>query len=872
MMSCTDLSGGKKGSAGSSSFKGPALKDVKVEKSLGPSYKPSQKSRDWSTLSQNLEDAFIVSSPSSSRAVTSQGVIFQQPTPAFSPQPIAQQVHQNVKEDWGDFQNFNQKTNSIQNSSQNIFSHKVEDAVGGYGLAFTSSNSKTFAVPSASLAPQTQPTSNLDDDDFADFVTATPNTNVSSLTPSTTFLPESYIPSLPSVPPLRASSLSTPTSNILQSAEISSSNTILSSKTIGSRLATFQEESPIHRFKANIPVAVDNPSLLEGPNKDQVITEDNDDDFGDFASARHNVITSSNTNTFPISLDRPHSVANTNNPFLTHSDVRGSNTDNSFVTSFTASPVLQPISSTHDDKYSAFRNAFSDDHSTNKSDTIIDESNFPPGIESETNKPKDRTSDLFGGGTISMPTSSNSIITDLTVSSLEPKSVSSLSQQYAIPKSTNPLNTEAQSINNEEDDFGDFIAVRNEKPAPTLASNDFTNLASISSVKPKSTENKHVRSDAFFMPQPADECKTSAIMPVWHDSEPPPLLDEQHINTGIDIKPVGTGALKDDFFEGFDDNDVTSTEEPVGAFGCSSILDEDQYFEAPQIKNHSIPPEIDTKLSEEQMPANLNIPPIPRKNSISSLNLRVGSSSPEDVDENQRSEAEECHNMQTNAKQYEKKSDVKDDLSLNKSFKSPLKEWLSMLTQIHLLISQATDSFTYIPSNAVLEEVLESKKGSNYIKNIVEVYRVFKRIQISYQKYTENKSYNHTAIIKTNEDEDNKDMVQKGEKIEQAWKQLIINLNGRSIIPEKAVFNFAQCLLKEIEHKKEKKENGGVDDSCGLCLLSVSTSNYLPKGDKESIEMVDTVLEHGNRMYHSTCANFWVNRVDLVLPRLTLTS
>ena len=56
MMAYADLSTGGKGS----SFKGPALKDVKIQKSEAPSFKPSQKSRDWSSLEQSLESAFSV--------------------------------------------------------------------------------------------------------------------------------------------------------------------------------------------------------------------------------------------------------------------------------------------------------------------------------------------------------------------------------------------------------------------------------------------------------------------------------------------------------------------------------------------------------------------------------------------------------------------------------------------------------------------------------------------------------------------------------------------------------------------------------------------------------------------------------------------
>ena len=47
-------------STGKSSFKGPALKDVKVQKSSVTAFQPSQKARDWSSLEQSLESVFSV--------------------------------------------------------------------------------------------------------------------------------------------------------------------------------------------------------------------------------------------------------------------------------------------------------------------------------------------------------------------------------------------------------------------------------------------------------------------------------------------------------------------------------------------------------------------------------------------------------------------------------------------------------------------------------------------------------------------------------------------------------------------------------------------------------------------------------------------
>ena len=68
MMAFTDLNATNKSSG--AGFKGPAMKDVKVEKSTGPSFQPSQKARDWSSLAQNLEDAFVLNSSTSNKSDT----------------------------------------------------------------------------------------------------------------------------------------------------------------------------------------------------------------------------------------------------------------------------------------------------------------------------------------------------------------------------------------------------------------------------------------------------------------------------------------------------------------------------------------------------------------------------------------------------------------------------------------------------------------------------------------------------------------------------------------------------------------------------------------------------------------------------------
>jgi len=49
---------------------------------------------------------------------------------------------------------------------------------------------------------------------------------------------------------------------------------------------------------------------------------------------------------------------------------------------------------------------------------------------------------------------------------------------------------------------------------------------------------------------------------------------------------------------------------------------------------------------------------------------------------------------------------------------------------------------------------------------------------------------------------------------------------------------------------------------CGICLLDVSSGAKTDRGRNTSH------LEYGGHVYHSVCANLWVNCVDSSLPAL----
>jgi hypothetical protein len=54
---------------------------------------------------------------------------------------------------------------------------------------------------------------------------------------------------------------------------------------------------------------------------------------------------------------------------------------------------------------------------------------------------------------------------------------------------------------------------------------------------------------------------------------------------------------------------------------------------------------------------------------------------------------------------------------------------------------------------------------------------------------------------------------------------------------------------------------------CGVCLLDVDAESRARKS-----QMDGRKIKHEDRFYHAICANFWVNCVDVRLPRLTYKS
>ncbi|KFM62453.1 Synergin gamma, partial [Stegodyphus mimosarum] len=166
-----------------------------------------------------------------------------------------------------------------------------------------------------------------------------------------------------------------------------------------------------------------------------------------------------------------------------------------------------------------------------------------------------------------------------------------------------------------------------------------------------------------------------------------------------------------------------------------------------------------------------------------------------------------------------------------------ISSWLRCLQSSVDILQTTKKIFNQMSCSSVCNEVLNSEEGENYVKNVIEVYRVVRRIALA----SKSSSKQTAAILNLLNEAD------------EAWNTICGFLAGSSLMPEEKSLDFSSGVLRPDTEDNTK--------ACGLCLLNVDIKIY---NKDENLK-----LSYGGRNYHSTCANLWVNCVDPLLPALT---
>ena len=183
---------------------------------------------------------------------------------------------------------------------------------------------------------------------------------------------------------------------------------------------------------------------------------------------------------------------------------------------------------------------------------------------------------------------------------------------------------------------------------------------------------------------------------------------------------------------------------------------------------------------------------------------------------------------------------------------------LRMSNAIHQILTQSFDIFSDLTDNKeVKDEVLDAQETEKFVFNLVQVFRVFKRLRLSYEALNQQPKHLASAefeksgfgqSLKTETSESIEDIF---EAIESVWRSILRQFVGKpSLIPNNSLWDFSDCTIED-----------SSDNYCGLCYLSVS------KTSKETnANLIETVIGYENASYHSICINFWINCVSEILP------
>lgn len=168
------------------------------------------------------------------------------------------------------------------------------------------------------------------------------------------------------------------------------------------------------------------------------------------------------------------------------------------------------------------------------------------------------------------------------------------------------------------------------------------------------------------------------------------------------------------------------------------------------------------------------------------------------------------------------------------------KAWLKCLTSCFAVIMKSCQSLQIISDPNLMNEIFSSSQGISHFSAIIEIYCVSQRVKASVLKSAPN----------------NKKLKESLQNIDNVWKTCLSFQPFKTLLPTQSL-NFSGCHVDE---------NEDLNLTCGVCLLNVDKSwvnSMVNKGRSGK-------LSYGNRFYHTTCANFWCNKVDSVLPALQL--
>ncbi|TGZ61338.1 hypothetical protein CRM22_008047 [Opisthorchis felineus] len=169
-------------------------------------------------------------------------------------------------------------------------------------------------------------------------------------------------------------------------------------------------------------------------------------------------------------------------------------------------------------------------------------------------------------------------------------------------------------------------------------------------------------------------------------------------------------------------------------------------------------------------------------------------------------------------------------------------EWSRCLTQCLQVLNASLDSLSVLSSQSERDEFTSTPEGHEFFLDLFEVYRIAQRMTESASRYG-------------------------------LWTPELRSQASRLRV---SFQNHAQWITPtDLKGRFDFLVQASLLDGCTILPVQTNSSSYCGVcldvfcPDSVSTE-TDNVIPWAGRQYHASCANFWINRVQLSLPALVL--
>ncbi|CAH8455402.1 unnamed protein product [Heterobilharzia americana] len=211
--------------------------------------------------------------------------------------------------------------------------------------------------------------------------------------------------------------------------------------------------------------------------------------------------------------------------------------------------------------------------------------------------------------------------------------------------------------------------------------------------------------------------------------------------------------------------------------------------------------------------------------------------------------------------------DLKCEVNSSESLRE---QWLFCLTECLKVFNESLSVLSSLDTIKDRIEFAESEEGANFLLDITEIYLMARRINLSARKY---------SVL-------NPSMQQEFSDIENLFHELS-SFAVTSALKSKTDQALKSLSVSESENIIQDFMNTSALSYCGICLSPINpldgqcindrvnestTSPSIPSPPHRQAIHHLAHINLAGCYYHISCANFWMNRVDLCLPALKLPS